>query len=497
MNGIMIQGTASDVGKSLVVTGLCRLIANEGYAVAPFKSQNMSNNSYVTIDGKEIGRAQGIQAEAARTEASVWMNPILLKPRSDQHAEVIRFGTSYSTFSGNDYRNSFYEMGLKSIELALRHLQEAYDVIVMEGAGSPVEVNLKDRELVNMKVAEMADVPVILVADIDRGGVFASIIGTLELLDESEKKRVKGLIINKFRGDPDLFKDGITWLEERTGIPVVGVLPYVEHRIEGEDSLSLHNQFASKNSAIAIAVIQLPYVSNYSDFEPFQHEDVSVRWVQHPMDIGKADAIIIPGTKSTMSDLSWLKKRGFDTVIDDFVARGCSVIGVCGGFQMLTESLVDEYGSDTGIHGFSEKGLGIIPAKTVFQKEKTTIRVSGKLHPSTNLASVITGYEIHLGETTFSCPAEKPFLQLDDGRSEGYYSEAGNVIGTYMHHLFHNDEWRKDWLNSLRTKKGLPLQKKVNRSQLKDLTYETLASEMKPHLNWNLIEDILFKRDSK
>ncbi|WP_377887732.1 cobyric acid synthase [Alkalihalobacillus sp. R86527] len=497
MNGIMVQGTASDVGKSLIVTGLCRLLANEGYAVAPFKSQNMSNNSYVTIDGKEIGRAQGVQAEAARTEASVWMNPILLKPRSDQHAEVIRFGTSYSTFSGKGYRDSFYQMGLHSIELALNNLQKDYDVIVIEGAGSPVEVNLKERELVNMKVAEMADVSVLLVADIDRGGVFASIIGTLELLDPSEKKRVKGIIINKFRGDPELFKDGITWLEERTGIPIVGVLPYVDHRIEGEDSLSINDRFASKKGSIDIAVVQLPYVSNYSDFEPFQHEDVAIRWIQHPIDIGEADAVILPGTRSTMSDLNWLKARGFDASINDFVTRGGSIVGVCGGFQMLTNSIIDEFGSDTGKSDFSAEGLGIIPASTTFHEAKTTIRVSGKLHPSTNLAFMISGYEIHLGETSFSKPDDKPFLQLDDGRSEGYYGEGGKVIGTYIHHLFHNDDWRTDWLNCLRIQKGLPIQNRVNRSQLKEITFETLANELKPHLNWNLIKEILFERDYK
>jgi adenosylcobyric acid synthase len=239
MKGIMIQGTASDVGKSLITTAICRILANEGYKVAPFKSQNMTDHVYITMDGKEIGLAQGLQAEAAGTEATVWMNPILLKPRSDQASEVVLLGRPFQTISGKEYRDSFYQKGLETIETALKKLQEEYEVIVIEGAGSPVEINLKDRELVNMKVAELADVPVVLVADVDRGGVFASIVGTLELLEEEERSRVKGIIINKFRGDPELFKDGITWLEERTGIPVLGVLPYLDHhKIEREDSLS-------------------------------------------------------------------------------------------------------------------------------------------------------------------------------------------------------------------------------------------------------------------
>ena len=494
MNGIMIQGTASDVGKSLIVTAFCRLLSNEGYAVAPFKSQNMSNNSYVTIEGKEIGRAQGAQAEAARTEASVWMNPILLKPRSDQHAEVIQFGTSYRTLSGKDYRKSYYEMGLESIQLALDHLEEAFDVIVMEGAGSPVEVNLKDRELVNMKVAEMADVSVILVADIDRGGVFASIVGTLELLEPSERKRVKGLIINKFRGDPELFEDGITWLEERTGIPIVGVLPYVQHQVEGEDSLSITDRFSSKKGTLDIAAIQLPYLSNYSDMEPFNEEDVTIRWVQHARDLGDPDAIIIPGTKSTISDLTWLKERGFADLLPDFVARGGSVVGICGGYQILTNQLIDEYGSDTGEPGTTVAGLGLIPATTSFHEEKKTIRVTGTLHPATRSEIQIDGYEIHLGETLFDHPAEKPFLQLND-RPEGYYGENGRVIGTYLHHLFHNDDWRTVWLNELRTRKGLPHQEKVDRMKMKEKTYDDLAAQLKPHLKWELIKNLMVKGD--
>lgn len=261
MKGIMIQGTASDVGKSLIVTALCRMFANDGVKVVPFKSQNMSNNSYVTKDGKEIGRAQGIQAEAAKIEATVWMNPILLKPRSNQDSEIVYLGKALKTLSGRGYRETFYEKGLEVIQKSLNQLSSEYELVVIEGAGSPVEINLKDRELVNMKVAELADVPVILVADIDRGGVFASIVGTIELFEPEERQRVAGIIINKFRGDISLFEDGIQWLEKKTGIPVLGVLPYVEkHMIDGEDSLSLSNQFSNRKKGIWILLSSISHL---------------------------------------------------------------------------------------------------------------------------------------------------------------------------------------------------------------------------------------------
>ena len=342
MKGVMIQGTASDVGKSLIVTALCRMFANEGVKVVPFKSQNMSNNSYVTKDGKEIGRAQGIQAEAAKIEADVWMNPILLKPRSNQDAEIVFLGRALKTLSGRRYRETFYEKGLDVIRESLEQLEKQYELVVIEGAGSPVEINLKDRELVNMKVAELADVPVVLVADIDRGGVFASIVGTLELLDPQERQRVVGVIINKFRGDISLFEDGIQWLEKKTGIPVLGVLPYVEnHMIDAEDSLSLNNQFSNKKKGnLDIAVIHLPFISNYTDIEPFLYEeDVSIRWVKHASEFGNPDAVIIPGTKSTLHDLNTLRDSGLDLLISSHIEKGGYVVGICGGYQILCEEI--------------------------------------------------------------------------------------------------------------------------------------------------------------
>jgi adenosylcobyric acid synthase len=501
MKGIMIQGTASDVGKSLIVTAICRILANEGVKVTPFKSQNMSNNSYVTREGKEIGRAQGIQAEAARVEPSVWMNPILLKPRSDQHAEIVYLGEAIETLSGRGYREQFYEQGLAVIHQSLHHLAEEFDVVVIEGAGSPVEINLKDRELVNMKVAELADVPVVLVADIDRGGVFASIVGTLDLLEPNERQRVVGIIINKFRGDITLFEDGVQWLEEKSGVPVLGVLPFVEnHMIDGEDSLSIRTQFSNRTYGVLdIAVIHLPFISNYSDLEPFLfEEDVTLRWVHHAREFGHPDAIIIPGTKSTISDLQSLRDTQLDILVKTHVAKGGFVVGICGGYQILGEEMIDEEGSDTGISNYKVKGLGIIPATTTFYQEKETNRVIAKFHNATGLTSKqpIEGYEIHLGKTSFSKEV-CPFLTFANGLEDGYFGNDGQIIGTYLHHLFHNDEWRNQWLNMIRKKKGLPSEQIRSISEDKDRRYDLIAAEMKSHLKWDLMIKLIDQWGSK
>jgi adenosylcobyric acid synthase len=501
MKGVMIQGTASDVGKSFIVTALCRILANEGVKVAPFKSQNMSNNSYVTRDGKEIGRAQGIQAEAARLEPTVWMNPILLKPRSDSHSEVVYLGKAIETLSGRGYRDNFYEKGLAVIKRSLHKLQEEFDVVVIEGAGSPVEINLKDRELVNMRVAELADVPVVLVADIDRGGVFASIVGTLDLLEPKERQRVVGVIINKFRGDITLFEDGVLWLEEKTGVPVLGVLPFVEdHMIDGEDSLSIRSQFSRTNKGtLDIAVIQLPFISNYSDLEPFLYEeDVSIRWVNHASEFGQPDAIILPGTKSTISALENLRDKQLDFLIQNHVANGGYVVGICGGYQILGEEIIDEAGSDTGVPKARVKGLGSIPAITTFYKEKETNRVTGQYHIGTGLPinQRVEGYEIHLGKTVFS-ENSCSFLTLDNGEAEGYFANDGQIIGTYLHHLFHNDEWRNEWLNMIRKRKGLPNQGACYISEYKDKRFDWVAAQMKSHLKWDLLKNIINQWSSK
>ncbi|GLB60951.1 cobyric acid synthase [Cytobacillus sp. NCCP-133] len=498
MQGIMIQGTSSDVGKSLIATAFCRAFSNEGLRAAPFKSQNMSNNSYVTKDGCEIGRAQGIQAEAARADASVWMNPILLKPQSEQHAEVILLGKAIDSLSGKSYRETFYEKGLKTIEEALQLLEAHFELLVIEGAGSPVEINLKDRELVNMKVAEMADVPVILVADIDRGGVFASIIGTLELFTEEERKRVAGIIINKFRGDIGLFEDGVKWIEEKTGIPVLGILPYLnDHMIDGEDSLSIQ-PFARKtgDGILDIAVLRPPYISNFSDIDPFYYEeDVSIRWVRHLSEIGTPDAVVIPGTKSTIHDLRYFKEKGLADWLVWYAEEGGYITGICGGYQMLGRNLIDMAGTDTGSPVEKEKGLNLIPADTYFHEKKKTLQVKGRLHPSIELGmrESLDGYEIHLGETLLENECSgKRLLLLENGEEEGFYGREGKLIGTYMHHIFHNDEWRGGWLNSLRKQKGYPCKDPVPIKALKDEKYNELAEHLQKHFDWEKLKEIIF-----
>jgi len=487
----MLQGTSSDVGKSFIATAFCALFRELGYKVAPFKSQNMSNNSYVTMDGKEIGRAQGIQAEAAGVRANVWMNPILLKPRNDRCAEVVLFGKSFETYEGREYREKFYEIGKKAIKTALQKLKEDYDLIVIEGAGSPVEINLNDRELVNMKVAEMADVPVILVADIERGGVFASIVGTLELLSKEERKRVKGILINKFRGDITLFENGIKWIEEKTGVKVLGVIPYFhEHMIDSEDSLSIRSRFKQgEERELDIAVIRLPYISNYTDVEPFLfEEDVSIRFVDHPSQFGKPDALIIPGTKSTISDLRWLKEKKLDQVVQQYVNSGGTVVGICGGYQMMSETLIDEAGSDTGHKGYEITGLQLLPSITTFLPNKKTVRSHGFLHPKTGFSNpYVEGYEIHLGTTkTHFNDFVSPFILTDVG-IDGASLDNGRVIGTYFHHIFENDIFRSEWLNRLREKKGLCIKDVVEVKKEKANDYKRIALHVKKHIDFDYL----------
>ncbi|WP_088102270.1 cobyric acid synthase [Halalkalibacter urbisdiaboli] len=492
MKGIMIQGTSSDVGKSVICTALCRIFSRRKLRVAPFKSQNMSNNSYVTLDGSEIGRAQGIQAEAAEVEASVYMNPILLKPRSDRDSEIVRFGKVYQTLSGRAYREQFYEKGLETIQIALAKLEEEFDYVVIEGAGSPVEMNLNDRELVNMKVAELADVPVVLVTDIDRGGVFASIAGTLQLLNDAERSRVVGVIINKFRGDPTLFESGRTWIEEHLGIPVLAVLPHLPNlSIEGEDSLSMKTSFLSKplnKQVLDIAVIDLPYISNYTDLEPFRHEDdVSIRFVQAHGNLGEPDAIIIPGTKSTFHDLTAIKKSGLFEAIQAYMQKNGTIIGICGGYQMLGETLIDYAGTDTGIKGNRTDGLGIVSLETMFEDKKTTIRSTGCiLNPKELLGEQIEGFEIHLGQTTRLSTDIKPFLKVN-GDEEGVCLKNGRVIGTYFHHLFHNDQWRTWWLNELRERKGWCKQPVKPFTLTRSKAYDRLADAVERELDVELL----------
>ena len=491
MKGIMIQGTASDVGKSYITTAICRILANEGYKVAPFKSQNMSNNSYVTSDGKEIGRAQGVQAEAAKAEPNIHMNPILLKPKKDTESEVVLHGEVFKSFDGFSYRKNFVmERGLEAVKESLSYLEENYDCVVIEGAGSPAEVNLNDREIVNMRIAEAADVDVILVTDIDRGGSFASIVGTLELVFE-HRHRIKGLIFNKFRGDIKLLEDGLQWVEEYTGVKVLGVIPYMNDiYVEVEDAQSNHLEHNfDTDKPLDIGVIHMERVSNNTDLEPFIHEpDVSIRIISKASQFGNPDAIIIPGTKSTIADLNALKEKGLSEKIKNYYQQGGTIFGICGGYQALGQTIKDPVGVDNK-KKMSIEGLGILPVNTIFEDSKQVRKVSGKVNEHYN-SSLVSGYEIHLGNTTYSGEVNV-FCELEDGTKDGCIINDGQVVGTYLHNVFHNDSLRNAWLNELRIKHNLIEREIINTTTIKEDSYEKLADEVKKHIDMDLLRELI------
>ena len=404
---LMVQGTASHVGKSVLVSALCRIFRQDGFRVAPFKAQNMSNNSYVTRDGGEIGRAQAVQAEAAGVEARVEMNPVLLKPEADHIAQVVRMGRPMVSARVKDY------FGLKaqlweSVSASLDTLRSEYDIVVIEGAGSPAEINLKATEIVNMRVALHADSPVLLCGDIDRGGVFAALVGTLELLEPHEREVIKGFIINKFRGDASLLTDGLTMLEDRTGIPVAGVVHhYRDIHIPEEDSVALDIPLRSGGNgqaALDVAVIQLPHISNFDDFDPLAREPgVSLRYVSRTDELGKPDLVILPGSKTTIPDLAWMNSRGLGRAVQELHGRGTAIVGICGGYQMLGQRLYDPDRIESSVPEM--EGLGILPLTTVFSGTKETHRIHGEVVEAAGLlkfagGASLTGYEIHMGRTT-------------------------------------------------------------------------------------------------
>lgn len=464
---IMLQGTSSHVGKSLLCAALCRIFFQDGHLTAPFKAQNMALNSTVTPDGGEIGRAQGAQAEAAGVPASVLMNPILLKPKQDMQAQIVVMGSPYADMSARSYRSDFLPGAITLVKNCIESLKKQYEVLVIEGAGSPAEVNLKDRDIVNMKTAELADSPVLLVADIDRGGVFASIIGTLELLELGERQRVKGFIINKFRGDIELLQPGLDFLTNRTGIPVLGVIPYLhDHGIDEEDSVSL-SEFKSWGDAdapVQIAVLQLPRISNFTDINAFIGlPDTRVHYIKKGEAIGKADLVIIPGTKNSILDLLYLKEEGYDREIIDLARQGAVIAGICGGYQMLGEELLDPLGTEAGVG--SLEGLGLLPVKTTFEAVKSTHQVEGKIMAQEGFWSAlngqrVSGYEIHMGQSLVKQNSSLLEIQSRSGQpasfADGATIEGGRVFGTYLHGIFDNLNLMLVLTNTLRRDKGLP-----------------------------------------
>ncbi|WP_335869904.1 cobyric acid synthase [Bacillus sp. 2205SS5-2] len=482
---IMVQGTHSDAGKSVIVTALCRIFAQDGYRTTPFKSQNMSLNSYITSDGKEIGRAQGVQAEAAGVVATTEMNPILIKPTGDYQSQIVVNGVPFQNMKAGEYRQDFYEKGLQLIQESYSLLKKDYDCIVIEGAGSPAEINLNDRELVNMRVARLTNAPVILVGDIEKGGVFASLVGTLQLLEKADRQRVIGIVINKFRGDVSLLTPGLSWLEEYTGVPVLGVVPYVaDLNIEAEDSVILDSYTSTRDSTreLDIAVIRFPFISNFTDIDPFFSEpDCHVRYVQKAEELGEPDMVVLPGSKNTLSDLLFLHDSGLANRIYTLSEQGTAVFGICGGYQMLGDKVVDEHGMESSMKVVA--GLGLIPAVTFISKKKTTLLSKGIVTFSQK-ELLVEGYELHMGVTEQK-EELSPFIELP-GRAEGV--QCDNITGTYFHGIFHNDEFREMWLNSLRVKKGLePIENRISFARLREESFNKLADVVREHLSLELI----------
>ncbi|MGZ4933359.1 MAG: cobyric acid synthase [Halobacteriota archaeon] len=444
---ILIAGTASHAGKSVIVASLCRLLVNKGYRVAPFKSQNMSLNSWVTREGDEIGIAQAVQAWAARIEPSADMNPVLLKPKGEMVSQVIVHGKPIGDRKVRAYYDSIDSI-FECVRGSLQALGNEYDIIVMEGAGSPAEINLYDMDIANLRVARHTDAPIILVGDIERGGVFASLYGTLQLLPKNDQHRVKGLIINKFRGEKTLLEPGIKQIEELTGVPVLGVIPYVPVRLPSEDSVSLADKSPAENRSIEIAVIKLPHISNFTDFEPLESM-ASVRYVDLDGRVGDPDAVIIPGTKNTVDDLQALRRSGMDKQILSSAGR-IPILGICGGFQMLGMTVTDEGMESTRGSNHAMAGLQLLPVNTTFSRlNKETKQVqklvtgSGPILDSIR-NQVVSGYEIHMGSTESPLP-----IFGDDGAQD----TTGLVLGTYLHGLFHNDNFLNAFLGCLAERK--------------------------------------------
>jgi len=451
---IMIQGTGSGVGKSVITSALCRIFYQDGCKVAPYKAQNMALNSFVTPSGGEIGRAQAVQAQASRVIPTVDMNPVLIKPSSDMMAQIIVMGKPIGNRSAMGYMNNTKKL-FGTVQKSLQNLMQEYDVVVMEGAGSPAEVNLRKNDIVNMRIALASRTPVILVGDIDKGGVLASIVGTLALLNKNERKLVKGIIINKFRGDIRLFKDGVSFLEKRTGIKVLGVIPYFRDiEIPEEDAIPWEKRAAScKNKRpLNISVICLPHLSNFTDFDVLEQEpDVMLTYVRKSSEFGNPDAVILPGTKNTISDISWLNSSGIAGNILAYASkRKGAIIGICGGYQMLGIEIHDKQ------HIESKKsmaaGLSLLPIITELKKQKHLRQVSGLNIKS---GTSVKGYEIHHGETILSKGCQ-PAFKINDSKSiDGAVSSDEYIWGTYLHGIFDSDKFRRHFLNTLRKRKGL------------------------------------------
>ncbi len=489
---VMFVGTGSDVGKSVLAAGFCRILSNRGLAVAPFKSQNMALNSFVTPEGGEIGRAQAVQAQACRIAPHTDMNPVLLKPNSDTGSQVIVQGQVVGNMAVKEY-NSYKPQALRRVEESYQRLAKNFQHIVIEGAGSIAEINLRAHDIANLRIAEMADCPCLLVADIDRGGVFAQIVGTWELLEPQERERIKGVIINKFRGDPSLLASGIEFVEQKTGIPVLGVVPYFSHfLIPEEDSVALErkrNEVRGKGSeegTIRVGVVRFPRISNFTDFDPLEAEpDVDLRYIDSSSELDDLDLLILPGSKSTISDLEFLRHQGLFERIKEFDGL---IVGICGGYQMLGRKIFDPDGVESSIA--EAEGLGILDVETTLLPSKETHQAEARLLQAALLiapdaADTVSGYEIHMGNTTLG-PTAKPFCQLlrrsgsEVAVLDGAASADGRVFGSYLHGIFDNQAFRTAFLNRLRREKGMAV---LAADRQADDPFDLLAAHLERHLD--------------
>ncbi|OFI06683.1 cobyric acid synthase [Clostridium acetireducens DSM 10703] len=488
MARIMLQGTASSVGKSILVAALCRIFKQDGFSVCPFKSQNMSLNSYITLDGKEMGRAQVLQAYAAGLSPEVYMNPILLKPTADKKCQVIVNGKVLKNTTAMEYQNM--KVQFKSmLKSQFEELEKKFDIVVMEGAGSPAEINLRENDIVNMGMAEIVDAPVLLIGDIDKGGVFASLAGTMLLLRDEEKPRVKGTIINKFRGDVKILEPGLKMLEDIVHIPTLGVVPYFKLDLEDEDGAIEFNK--EIKAPIDVAVIKLPHISNFTDLDALKiEEDVSVRFIEKKGELKNPDLLIIPGTKNTIEDLMWLRNTGLEDAIKDYSKEGF-VIGICGGYQMLGNVIKDPFEVETDLGEI--KGIGILNVDTVFEEEKVTTRV--KAVNKENKVNVY-GYEIHMGICNYGEGTKELFI-IEDKNNEkvnykdGAINEKGNVMGSYIHGLFDGVEFREYILNVIRVKKGMEKLKSKEYENIREIELDKLADIVRDSLDIKAIYEIM------
>lgn len=490
---IMVQGTMSNSGKSFLTAGLCRVFAQDGYRVAPFKSQNMALNSYITEEGLEIGRAQAMQAEAAGIRPSVDMNPILLKPTSNVGSQVIVNGEVYGNMKAAEYYQRKTEF-IPEILAAFERLASQYDIIVIEGAGSPAEINLRENDIVNMGLAKMVKAPVLLAGDIDRGGVFAALYGTVKLLEPEEQQMIKGLVVNKFRGDVSILEPGLRMIEEKTGIPVVGVVPMERIDLDDEDSLSDRLTKTAAGDGVDVAVLHLPHISNFTDFGALERiEGVSLRYVASPGQLGTPDLILLPGTKNTMDDMKWLRETGLETLVLKAAERQTPIIGICGGFQLLGKTLKDPYGVE---HGGEMRGLGLLDADTVFAREKTRTRVKGTWIRRPEYfggyeGTEVSGYEIHMGQTVNAGDCVEA-IRLEDGRCDALCSRDGLVFGTYLHGIFDSDGLAFALASSLAERKGMELKHyEFDLLSYKEKEYDKLADLIRSSFDMKEVYRIL------